>query len=436
MGDVVFKLSAEEGAAVNAFLKVVDAQKKVEHGFDSMGRASSGAGKQAESSMDKAIGGLQRWAASLVSVAAAVEMLRKVWANMEAERQRGLEGVKGSAAGKTDLVSLVGPGRSLPRMLRDVESSRNQGMTSDEAAKLQYTLETSGQQSKRQLYASLTGDRAALAESVAKIQGSMGAQAGDTYGILNRLTIAAGRGGVRREAMGQIVAGAAVQGKAAGASTSELMAALAVSSDATKSDKQAASYVESMAAVIAEKGFGGRRGLVAGVQDIAGRGWSDKKLREKLGGAYEAYSFFRGREGEISGVRGEMFSRDALREQWSAEQGSAELRTLKAARIADERRKVKEETAGYREMEDKIALDRKLDELHQMDETEGGVGTGAWSRASLELMYGVGQKIVRGVGAGPESAVEAERQQQVQVRTPPGIQVKVEYRPDPNRETE
>lgn len=79
MGVVSFKLEADEAKAVQGFLKLVDAQKKVERGAKNVGRAANKSEK-AFRSMGKSAGrDLKNMVVGLGSVASAIAVGRAVW---------------------------------------------------------------------------------------------------------------------------------------------------------------------------------------------------------------------------------------------------------------------------------------------------------------------------------------------------------------------
>ena len=70
MADVVFTLSAEEAKAVQAFMNVVEAQRKTEDGAKKVGRASKQAGSTMESSFGMA-------ALGVMGVSSAIDIMRR-----------------------------------------------------------------------------------------------------------------------------------------------------------------------------------------------------------------------------------------------------------------------------------------------------------------------------------------------------------------------
>ncbi len=79
MGQVTFKLEGDEAKAVQAFLKVVDVQKKAEQGLDRMGRKGKQTGT-AFSRMSKGMTGeLRGMAMQFVGIGAAIGGIRAAW---------------------------------------------------------------------------------------------------------------------------------------------------------------------------------------------------------------------------------------------------------------------------------------------------------------------------------------------------------------------
>ena len=94
MGDVILRLSAEQGKAVQGFLKLEDAQRKLEEGFKRTGRASRDAGGHMNRSMSKAtreagrfIGAVTGIGGAVGAVAAVAMQLRKEYENLIARQK-------------------------------------------------------------------------------------------------------------------------------------------------------------------------------------------------------------------------------------------------------------------------------------------------------------------------------------------------------------
>ena len=104
MGDVIFRMSADEGKAVQGFLKLNDAQKKVEEGFKRTGRASRDAGGHINRSMSSAtreagrfIGAVTGIGGAVGAVAAVAAQLRRELENLQ-QRQKAAADLQRSVA--------------------------------------------------------------------------------------------------------------------------------------------------------------------------------------------------------------------------------------------------------------------------------------------------------------------------------------------------
>jgi len=94
MGDVIYKVDADTGKAVSAFMKILDAQKKVEGGSRRMSRASGRHSKAMAGGVRQVAGQVATLATGFFSVSTAVSVLRGAWQLWLADIQKSVESME------------------------------------------------------------------------------------------------------------------------------------------------------------------------------------------------------------------------------------------------------------------------------------------------------------------------------------------------------
>lgn len=269
MANVKFNLEAEEAKAVQAFLRVVDAQKKAEGQF----RRTTDEGKKQNLSFDKGVMSLAKWAGGFVTATAAIGAATKALQFHNAEIDKASARTRQSEAGLGQLSQLAGGDvATMKRMVEEAKkTSTTGGIGLDAAAKLQFNLESFGIADQRELFASLIGtvdDPSAAAEAAVTLRQAFGEkETGSVRAILNKGLAASSTSKTNLNALlsnsAQIAPGVA----AVGGTDEEALSSLAILSKARRSPEMAATEINALTKVLMRQGMD-KDGLFAGLDQI------------------------------------------------------------------------------------------------------------------------------------------------------------------------
>ena len=291
MADALYKIDADESDAVQAYLKFYRAQKKSEKAANALGAASRKASATSKSGMDRATSSLARYASGFVSAAAAASALRTVLTAINAERERGVEGLKAEATASSKLAQLAkGDEKRMGELLAAARKSRTEeGLTGEQSKLLQFEVESAGVAKKRDFFARLTNITATPEEANLLVQGAgamkanFGRQAGSVEQIQNAFLAAALESPVASEGLAPVAAMAAPTVARSGGKMSELLAASAVLARATPTEPAVAgTQLRAFDAALAKKGVA-HQGLLGGVDALKALGLDDQETRKFLG---------------------------------------------------------------------------------------------------------------------------------------------------------
>lgn len=341
MANVKFNLEAEEAKAVQAFLRVVDAQKKAEGQF----RRTTEEGKKQNLSFDKGVSSLAKWAGGFITATAAIGAATKALQFHNAEIDKASNRTRTSEFGLAELSQLAGGDeKEMQRMVNEAKkTSGTSGIDRNAAAKLQFNLESFGIADQREMFADLIGtiaDPSASAEASVTLQQAFGKEeAGSIRAIMNKGFAGSA---ITKTDVNALLGNAAqiAPGVAAiGGSDEEALSSLAVLSKARRSPEMAATEINALTKVLMRQGMD-KDGLFSGLDQIekaTSRMTGQDKLkffgdvegfkafstlqqsRDELTSAYEATQ--KGNEvGENDQVAGAIRVRRAQPEIYSAEQ--------------------------------------------------------------------------------------------------------------------
>lgn len=270
MATVKFTLEAEEAKAVQAFLRVVDAQSKTEHGFKRTTKAA-----QDQESLFAGLGGkIATLAAGYVSVQSAIDAATAALRFYNAEQDKGLNRARASEISLGSLSQLAGGDTAKMRQMVESAKATSQGagIDLDRAAQLQFQLESFGIADQRELFANLYGtvaDPGQLASAAVTARTAFGEkEAGSIRAILNKGLAASSLSKTTLEEMLSGISVAAPSMAQIGASDEQSLAAFAILSKARKAPEMAASEMQNLAQTMMRQGISGQ-GLFGGMDEIA-----------------------------------------------------------------------------------------------------------------------------------------------------------------------
>jgi len=268
------------------------------------------------------IPGLKSVNAMHVAIAAAIAVGTKALIKQNAERERSKELAKESARGMGELGQVARSPAELKMLVNEARKSMlEEGMTREEAGRLQFALQSSGKRSQRRTFARLYGmaDPTQMLENVNTLQGSMGMregmrETGRSNQVLDKLLTASGATKTNITDLGAAAASAGKTAGMVGASDEELLAAIAVMARGDASADVVSTQVQALAAAAAKSGeikTGG--GLMDIVSQIEGKKLNEGQLY-KLLGRKEAVKGFLGlsqSRGEVQSLTGTLQGVDA-----------------------------------------------------------------------------------------------------------------------------
>jgi Phage-related minor tail protein len=290
MANVKFILDADEARAVNGFLKVVESQRKAERGFDRVSKKIDKKNNKLASFASGQVSSLGKMALGWVGVGSAIAGASALLAKHNELNDKAANRARSSEFSLGALSQLAGGDKKeMARMVSEAKkTSTGAGIGLDEAANLQFNLESFGIGDKREMFANLVGtvnDPSALAEAAVTMQTAFGKdEAGGIRAIINKGLAASSVSKTTLNQMLTSMSQAAPSLKQIGASDEESLGALAVLSKARKSSDVAATELDALSAVIMKKGLSGN-GLLGGMGKIdkATAGMSDAEMLTYFG---------------------------------------------------------------------------------------------------------------------------------------------------------
>lgn len=268
MGSVTFNLEGQAANAVNAFLKVVDAQAKAEKGFDGLADKSRRAKKDVQSGFgQQATQQLKSFAAGALGVGAAIGAITKALQGMHAERKRGAEGAQAQEAGLKRLVQ-VSETREEFAALRAMttEIAGREALSLQQAANLVFTAKSIGLEKEAPLFgqASRFTDPLALIESVGKVRSIFKEEAGPARRTISQLIFGAGKSDVAIERLARAAIAAAPGFAAIGGDPEELIGFQSFFSELFRTPEVAGTRLSGLAAGLKRVPGVGTQGSVTG----------------------------------------------------------------------------------------------------------------------------------------------------------------------------
>jgi len=306
MGNVTLVFDAKTAKAVQGFVRIENKEKALEERTKRLAQTSKqGAQKSARAnkgwsnSLTSVIGGY-------VSVAAVIGGATRALAALHAERKRGAQAGRDTFSPIAQLAQLAGGSKAeMNRMMAQARKSTGAGMTLEQGAALQFSLESMGLAQHRQMFANLQGitqDPGLIAGGVATLQNALGRQeTGGARAVLGKLLAASATSKTTLEEFAPSASVAAKQVSMIGGSDEEFLSALAHISKATKSSDVAATQIRAFATSTIKQGIGGI-GLLGRAETLAAEGLSDQQLIKRLG-----------RKEAVSGYKALLDQRAAIR---------------------------------------------------------------------------------------------------------------------------
>lgn len=269
MANVKFNLEADEAKAVQAFLRVVDAQKKAEGQF----RRTADEGKKQSLSFDKGAMALAKYAGGFFTLGTAIGVANKALQFHNAEIDKASSRTRNSEYGLAALSQLAGGDENeMRRMVDEAKKTvATAGIDRTAAAKLQFNLESFGIADQREMFAELIGtiaDPSASAEAAVTLQQAFGKEeAGSIRSIMNKGFAGSA---VTKTDVNALLSNAAqiAPGVAAvGGTDEEAISSLAVLSKARRSAEIASSEIKALTRTLMRRGMD-KDGLFAGMDQI------------------------------------------------------------------------------------------------------------------------------------------------------------------------
>lgn len=307
MAGITMSFDAETAKAVQGFLKIENAEKKLEQRMERLKQKNQNLNKSGKRGSSEWQQQLKSLAGSYLGVQGAIAAVTKGLQMMRQEIERAKQI---GASAEMPLAKLAQLSGGDPRQMRRMvtaakRSAREGGMSVEQAAGLQFSLESMGLAGDRKLFAELYapsgGDVAPLAEGVATLRDAMGAgETGDTRALLNKLFTASAVSKTGVEQFAPAATIAAQTAGAVGASDEELMATLAYLSRSTKSAEVAGTQISAFSKGLIGTEYEGM-GLLEAARAIDARSMSNEEL-QKFFGRIEGFKGFRGIMGQFSDI--------------------------------------------------------------------------------------------------------------------------------------
>jgi len=269
-------------------------------------RAADGLGKGVNRFMrdlkQYAIGG-----SVFLGMAKAIGVAKDALRELHEERKRGAQLLEQGETGMAKLAQLAkGDPKKLRAMIDEAKATmRETGMGMEQAADLQFALESSGMQAQRAMFAGLAPVIGSPADAVLGAHGitkAMGAgETGTAQQLLNKVFAASEVSPVTFKEFMPQAALTAPMVKQAGGTDEELLAALALVAPAAGGNIEAAgTQIQGFAKALLKKGMTGT-GLVDAARQIQGMGMTEQEL-VKFFGRQEGYKGYLNILGQAEGV--------------------------------------------------------------------------------------------------------------------------------------
>lgn len=260
MANVKFNLEASEAKAVNAFLRVVDAQKKAERGMGGMNQRSREQNKlfgQMGSSLKGYLAGF----ATLGTVTAGIRMINQ-------ELDRNVQLTKTAEKSRSLSLSLAGGDPETAQFIKDAEKTyrTGSGATAEQASDAVFGIRSVFSTKKQQQEAvefSARADRmlrssGKFAEGLGTIINALGeAETGNVSQLGNKLIAAANVSKTDASEFGNELSRIAKTGASVGAGDEILSAALAFGSASQKSAAEASTRLRALMVDMKKEGIAG-----------------------------------------------------------------------------------------------------------------------------------------------------------------------------------
>lgn len=409
MPNVTFVLEAQEAKAVDAFLRVVDAQRKAEGQF---GKTTSSA-KNQESAMAALSGHLVGMVAGWQTVTKVMELAAAQMGAVAAAQKEMAATAKLSQSSAGVLSQLAaGSPKDMARLRNYAEGiSSRTGMDQNQANDLAFALDSTGLGGDSRIFEQLYGsveNLGELAKGVAEIQNAFDGKAGDAESILSRTFAVAGKSIPKASELLQTLPKSVYGVRNLGGDVGEAMAAMGVGANVMEPEA-ASARIGQFAKFAAKKGFGGE-GLFAAVQKtMAATQGMDSEQMAKFIPDTEALTGFKFMADKMADMKAMMGTQGAAVSSRMASQvaearfSDPRLRALQQADIARETERVARERAYAAEGAQESALVSQLGSAGlAMGEQESTIKT---RKAVLESL--------RGFGVSSDTALGIATSQQV-----------------------
>jgi hypothetical protein len=375
MGTVVFRLEGDDAGAVQAFLRLTDAQKKAELQAMRTGAAGARATQKMKRGARSAESGMSSLTSSLkgfVSGAAAIAMATRALTAFNEEKRKAAEGIETGEFARAQLAQLADTPEQMRKLVAESNKSRAQeGMTQIAADQLQFQLTSLGLAQHRGMFASMYGmaDVAQLAEGVGTLQQAFGKQeTGDARRVVNKLLTASQTSKTTIEQFSPAATLAAKQMGMIGGTDEELYATLSVLAKSLKSADMAGTQIGGLADVLTKKGFTGK-GLLGGVTEM------EKYIKAQGIEGEEFIKFFGRKEARlaylsvlkdrdqiketqkaIEAADVEAAGQDAITRKLAARAGDETIMASRRKRIAAQQKELALEPGGVQELTEEAQI--------------------------------------------------------------------------------
>lgn len=420
MGNVRMTFTAEDAQAVRSFMRLENKQKALEQRQNKVNKTSKKGAKNASS-------GLKQWATraatlatSYLGIYSAVNKARDAIRDMNRERQKGLRESEEQYKGMGSLAQLAESRGEMSQLMSEVKRSRaEEGMSAEEAGRLQFQLVSAGMGDQRELFASLQGlaDPTEMVSSVKRMQGALGRdETGSAKELLDKMFVASGEA---QATVDEIATGAVKAGKTTGAigtTDEELLSAMAIGSSGQASVKETATRFRAFGKQVDKEDLGGE-GMMDAMRNIRDEVEAGADVYDLLKSqrAVEGYRILRDQADEVSTLTGEIdeTGRAAARAGGPIGARTRQAVGLKEYAFGDVRRKQRAEerekmqqaaTFGDEEAQRKAIMSELSS--YQSQQVEEGKTSHLWSTVKDKLsLIGVESYM----GRDPEWLVESIR---------------------------
>jgi len=289
MADVVFRLDSESGKAVQGFLKLLDAQKRLEKGTKTLNRASKSQGDQTVAALKSQVAGFASLAGGIMgAVSAMKQMIAAQLAWRRAQAGKATERL----GSRQQLLQISPDTKTFRRLTSAADQVANQtGMSGAAADDFMFALESSGKFGKLPLYRSMVDltrnreqDPIDLVKSVKTFQLASGGarRTGTDRQVINQLLAAAGPTKTGFTEIGAASLRSAGQAARLGASPAENLGAMSMMTSVTKEPEIAGTYLRALLTALVKKGV--KDTSIAGaVEGLRSKNLSGTKLNAYLG---------------------------------------------------------------------------------------------------------------------------------------------------------